>query len=253
MSVKSSGSRRVAYALGLTLWVVFALVFGQTLAGLAVYGLLPESINTTVLDTVSAASGYVLALVLAIGVPALLWKRRASNATLGLERWPSWSDIGFGLLAVLPYYMLSAAVIWVGIDVLKVIDPNVGQQIGFDNLTTRIELILVFITLVIMAPLAEELLFRGYFLGRMSEKTGKWVAVLVTAVAFGLMHLIGVSENGSIVLQWGAAADTFAMGLTAGALRTFTGSIWAGVLLHGLKNTVAYYFLFIDPLLTGGM
>ena len=253
MSAKSSGSRRISYGFGLTLWVVFALLCGQVIASVVVYGLLPEDLNTALQGTVGAALGYIFALALAIGIPALIWKKRASNRTLGFDRWPSWSDIGFGLLAVLPYYMLSAAIVWVGMDVFKVIDPNVGQQIGFDNLTMRIEFILVFITLVIMAPLAEELLFRGYFLGRMSERTGKWSAVLVTSVAFGLMHLVGLSESGAIVLQWGAAADTFAMGLTAGALRTFTGSIWAGVLLHGLKNAVAYYFLFIDPLLTGGM
>lgn len=253
MSAKSSVSKRISYGLGLTLWVIFALFIGQILASVAVYGLLSESFNATMLGTIAAALGYILALALAIGVPAQIWKKRASGKTLGFDRWPSWSDIGFGLLAVLPYYMLSAAVVWVGMDVFKVIDPDVGQQIGFDNLTMRIEFILVFITLVIMAPLAEELLFRGYFLGRMSERTGKWSAVLVTSVAFGLMHLVGLTDNGSIVLQWGAAADTFAMGLTAGVLRTFTGSIWAGVLLHGLKNAVAYYFLFIDPLLTGGM
>lgn len=253
MSAKSSVSKRISYGLGLTLWVIFALFIGQILASVAVYGLLPESFNATMLGTIAAALGYVLALALAIGIPAHVWKKRASSKTLGFDRWPSWSDIGFGLLAVLPYYMLSAAVVWVGMDVFKVIDPDVGQQIGFDNLTVRIEFILVFITLVIMAPLAEELLFRGYFLGRMSERTGKWSAVLVTSVAFGLMHLVGVNESGSIVLQWGAAADTFAMGLAAGVLRMFTGSIWAGVLLHGLKNAVAYYFLFIDPLLTGGM
>lgn len=253
MSAKSSVSRRVLYAFGLTLWVIFALVVGQTVAGLAVYGLLPESLGATMLGTVTAAAGYTFALALAIGVPALIWKKRASNATLGLDRWPSWSDIGFGLLAVLPYYLLSAAIVWVGIDILKVIDPNVGQQIGFEDLTRRVELILAFVTLVMMAPLAEEILFRGYFLGRMSEKTGKWVAVVITSVAFGLMHLLGVNENGEIVLQWGAVADTFAMALTAGVLRTLTGSIWAGVLLHGFKNAVAYYFLFIDPLLAGGM
>lgn len=253
MSARSSGSRRIAYALGLTLWVVFSLFVGQTLAGLAVYGLLPDGLNDTMLGTVGAALGYTFALALAMGVPALIWKRRASNTTLGVDRWPAWADIAIGLLAILPYYILSAVLVWVGMDLLNVIDPNVGQQIGFGDLTQRIEFILAFITLVIMAPLAEELLFRGYFLGRMSEKTGKWIAVLITSVAFGLMHLVGAGEGGAIALQWGATVDTFAMALAAGVLRTLTGSIWAGVMLHGVKNAVAYYFLFINPLPPGGM
>jgi membrane protease YdiL (CAAX protease family) len=251
MSTRSSVSHRISYSIGLTLWVVFALFLGQVLAGLAVYGVLPENLNSTMLGTIAAALGYTFALGLAIGIPALIWKKRASNKTLGIDRWPSWSDIGFGVLSLLPYYILSAVLVWVGMDVVNVIDPDVGQQIGFDNLSQRIEFLLAFITLVIMAPLAEELLFRGYFLGRMGETISKWAAVGITSLAFGLMHLTGVNDSGEIVLQWGAAVDTFTMGLVAGSLRTLTGSIWAGVLLHGLKNAVAYYFLFINPLPPG--
>jgi len=33
------------------------------------------------------------------------------------------------------------------------------------------------------------------------------------------------------------------------ALREVTGSIWAGTLLHMLKNGIAFYFLFVNPTL----
>lgn len=234
---------RAAYAIGLTLWVVFALVVGQLIASVAVSAL-PLTTNDSVLATLMAASGYTLGLALALGVPALFTRKFVSWETVGLGRLPSLGDSGLGILSVLPYYILSGAIIWFGMEVIKVIDPAVGQQIPFQNLSLQIEYVVAFITLVIMAPFAEELLFRGYFLGRMSDKIGKWLAVFVTALVFGLMHLIGVSESG-IVLQWGAAGDTFAMGLIAGLLRTFTGSIWAGVVLHGVKNAIAFYFLFI--------
>jgi membrane protease YdiL (CAAX protease family) len=79
------------------------------------------------------------------------------------------------------------------------------------------------------------------------ERINKFVAVGLTAIAFGSLHLLGFTDNG-VVLQWAAAADTFSLGLVLGSLRLITGSIWAGVLLHALKNSVAYYFLFIYTL-----
>ncbi len=242
MSAKSLAKRSL-YALGLTVWVVFSLFVGQALAAIIVFSL-PQASNDSVVATILAALGYILALALALCVPALATRKFASKETLGIGRLPLVSDIGLGTLAVLPYYITSGIILWFGMEVLKVVDPNVGQQIPFQNLTLQIEFIVAFITLVVMAPFAEELLFRGYFLGRMKEKTGKWVAVFVTALVFGLMHLLSFTDTG-LVLQWSAAADTFAMGLVAGLLRVFTGSIWAGVVLHAIKNGIAFYFLFI--------
>ena len=243
---------KTLYAAGLALWIVVSFVVGQTLAALAMW-YAPANINDSVDTTILAALGYLFALLLAIGVPAAIRRRRVVTLkTLGIHRLPSWSDIGLGILSILPYYIISAVVLYIGMDVLKAIDPEVGQAIPFENLTLRIEYVVAFITLVVIAPIAEELLFRGLFLGKLSERTGKWLAVIVTALVFGFMHLIAPTDTG-IVLQWSAAADTFAMGLTAGILQVLSGSIWAGVILHSIKNGIAYYFLFINPLPPGSM
>ena len=241
MLAKSLG--KAAYAVGLTLWVVFSLFVGQALASIIVISF-PSEGNQAVVATLMAALGYALGLGLALGVPPLASRKLVSKETLGLHRLPTVADVGIGIMSILPYLVLSGIVLWFGMEVLNIINPEVGQQIPFQNLSLRIEYVVAFITLVIMAPLAEEILFRGYFLGRLSEKTGKWVAMLITALVFGLMHLPAFSETG-IVLQWSAAIDTFAMGLVVGALRNLSGSIWAGVVLHALKNGVAFYFLFI--------
>lgn len=200
-----------------------------------------------------AALGYLFALVLVVGVPMVLLKSRTSRKTLAVQRLPYWSDIGLSIVSILPYYLISGAVLYLGMEVFSVIDPEVGQDIPFKDLSLKIEYIVAFITLVVLAPAAEEVMFRGYFLGKLQEKVAKWLAVVVTAAVFGMMHLVGASDTGSIVLQWGAAADTFAMGLVAGGLRVITGSVWAGALLHSIKNAIAYYFLFINPLPPGGM
>lgn len=250
MSARSL-AKGLVYTLGLAIWVVFSLVLGQTLAGIAFLAL-PINLTASVENVILAGSSYVLALAIAIGVPWALTKKKPGLKTLGIQRVLSWSDIGLSILAVLPYFILSALVIYIGTEVFTVIDPDVGQQLGFDAPSMRIEYLLAFLVLVVFAPLGEELLFRGYFLGKLSERVSKWLAVFVTALVFGLLHLPGFTESG-VVLQWGAAADTFAMGLTAGVLRMLSGSIWAGVLLHAIKNGIAFYFLFINPLPPGSM
>ncbi len=247
----NSLTKNIFYGLGLTIWVVFALYAGQAIAALILSNIVISG-NQTATESSGAALGYIFGLILAIIVPTIITKKPIDKSVLGIDRFPSWSDIGLSLLSVIPYYLTAAAVIWFGVGVLKVIDPTVGQQIGFADVVSQFDYLLVFITFVIMAPLAEELLFRGYLLGKVSKKWSKWIAVVATAAVFGLLHVPGFTDGG-IVFQWGAAADTFTMGLAAGILRTLTGTIWAGMILHAIKNSIAFYFLFINPLPPGGM
>ena len=70
---------KAGYVLGLTLWVIVSFVIGQTLAALLVANV-PSGANESVLTTVLAALGYVFALCLAIGVPALIRRRMVSRS-----------------------------------------------------------------------------------------------------------------------------------------------------------------------------
>jgi membrane protease YdiL (CAAX protease family) len=48
-------------------------------------------------------------------------------------------------------------------------------------------------------------------------------------------------------LQWAVALDTMVLSLMLCTLREYTGAIWAGVLVHAIKNGLAFYLLFINP------
>ena len=234
---------RTLSVLGLSVWVICGVIIGQILASILIVSL-PFALHGTVEATASAALGYLFALSIVVALPLIIRKHKADFTQLGLYRLPSWSDIGLGLLSVLPYFLLASSLLWLGTDILHIINPEVGQQISFSNLHSRGEYILAFFTLVVIAPFAEEFLFRGYFQGAVMKRAGKIAGILVVAAVFGLFHLPGFTEQG-VVWQWGAAADTFSLGIIAGMLRLLTGSIWAGMILHALKNGIAYYFLFI--------
>lgn len=239
----SSLGKKVATLIGLSLWVIVGVTLGQLLAGVIVVQL-PDSISGVTIATTAAALGYIFAAIITVGLPLVIKKKKLTFDFFGKNNLPTVIDVGVGFLGLLPYLLLASVVVWLGTDVFKFIDPEVGQQIGFSNLYDSSEYILAFITLVIMAPFAEEFLFRGYFQGEVARKVGKVASVVGVALVFGLFHLPGFSSEG-VVWQWGAAMDTFSLGLVMGVMRLLTGTIWASVVLHMLKNGIAFYFLFI--------
>ncbi|HEX3241193.1 MAG TPA: type II CAAX endopeptidase family protein [Solirubrobacterales bacterium] len=95
---------------------------------------------------------------------------------------------------------------------------------GFGPLPVQILLI------VVAAPLAEEVCFRGYLFGGLREKLPAWGAALIAGVIFGGLHaLTGIS----------AVPPLMAFGVILCLLYEKTGSIWPGIILHVLNNSVA--------------
>jgi membrane protease YdiL (CAAX protease family) len=93
---------------------------------------------------------------------------------------------------------------------------------------------MAFIALVIIAPIAEEVLFRGYLYGKLRSHASVLVATLLTSALFGAVHM-----------QWNVAIDTFILSLAMCYLRELTGTIWAGTLVHMIKNGLAFTLIFI--------
>ncbi len=235
------------FVIGLSIWTVAVFLVVQVIVGLIVAGLVGAgvplaSINSAVFNSVVAAIIYVLTLVIVIGVPFWLRRRRTTREELGVTRLPSWLDIVLAPAALVIYMLVSGGVLYLFSVLAPDVDLKQAQDIPFSNLGYQYEYILAFLTLVILAPLAEELLFRGYLFGKLKKHAPFWLAMIITSVLFGGLHLIAGAS-----LQWNVAADTFALSLVLCTLRQITGNIWAGVLLHMIKNGIAYYFLFINP------
>ena len=101
-----------------------------------------------------------------------------------------------------------------------------------------------YLALGILAPLAEEMVFRGailrtllsYFNGRMY-----WVPIIVSALLFGLVH-----GNMAQLL------NAFLIGILLGWMYYRTESIVPGVVLHWVNNTVAYTMYKLMPQMNDG-
>ncbi|TNC13709.1 CPBP family intramembrane metalloprotease [Methylobacterium terricola] len=81
--------------------------------------------------------------------------------------------------------------------------------------------------LVVLAPLAEEMLFRGDLFARLRRLLPPAATVVVSAALFALCH----AENG--LLQ---PLSVLPLGVALGAMRLWTGSLWPCILLHAASN-----------------
>lgn len=192
------------------------------------------------LQFIHAASVGVLALLgIATGVVLVLAnvpvKKRTVNAkTLGVARSLSWGDIGLGIAGYVIYFMAFVALTIVISKLIPAYNAEQNQDIGF-NALYGIERTIGFIVLVIITPIAEELVMRGFLFGKLRQaKLPFWPAAVVVSAIFGLAHG-----------QWNVGVDTFILSMVACYLRELTGTIWPGVIIHMLKNAVAYVMLFI--------
>jgi uncharacterized protein len=187
---------------------------------------------------VSGVMLYLVCLAIIVGLPWAILHRKITRADIGMDRLPNWIDIWVTPIALIVYVIASSALLYAATTYVPGFDSNQAQNVGFNQLNAQYQYILAFVTLVIIAPVAEEILFRGYLFGKLKKLFPLWVAILVTSIVFAGLHG-----------AWNLALDTFALSIVLCLLRVSTGSLWAPILLHMTKNGIAYYILFINPVL----
>ncbi len=155
-----------------------------------------------------------------------------------------WTPISRNYLLSKPWLTL----LWVALFALGAMIPLefVYEHIGLemDETTGRIFEGLLkepwgYVAVGILAPLTEEVVFRGAILRTllgMMSKRNHWVAIMISAAIFGAVH--------------GNAAqfvNALLMGLLLGWMYYRTRSIVPGILLHWVNNTMAYILTNLLP------
>ncbi len=222
-----------------------AQIFVQLLVWLMVQANVPLRLaNATILQTILTAVVYVLTILLVIGLSYVLTKIQTTRSEIGLTRYPLWKDILITPAGLVVYLLLSAILLYILSRLWPGFNVDQKQDVGFSDIIMQYQYILAFVSLVIVAPIAEEVLFRGYLFGKLKRSVPVWLAILVTSLVFGIFHL---ANSGT--LAWNLAIDTFALSIILCLLRVVTGNIWSSILLHMVKNGIAFYLYFISPLL----
>ena len=86
--------------------------------------------------------------------------------------------------------------------------------------------------LVVLAPVMEEVLFRGILLESVRSKHSAGRAIVVSALMFGVIHLIPQQ-----------VVNAFVIGLILGYIYVRTESLWPVIVIHALNNAMAYVIM----------
>lgn len=166
--------------------------------------------------------------------------RRVTFQSLGLNK-PQAAFISYALGAFALYFLLYAVTLIVAKSLLPNLDLNQKQDLGFSHSATGISLIPIFLSLVILPPLTEEILVRGFLFKGLRTKLIFLPAAIVTSLLFAAAHL---GQSGSGGLLWVAGIDTFVLSMVLCFLREKTGSLWPGIGVHMIKNALAFVVLY---------
>lgn len=159
------------------------------------------------------------------------------------------SKIWYVIPAFLFYFVLSS----IGFIVLDIFVSdevlNQDQDLGFDGPSSTMQYVYAFLLLVVIAPVLEELVFRGVlFKGLLNidkyaadkdkkTKLAKYApvfAIVVSSILFGIAH-------GQINLF----VDTAILGVVLAWLMYKTDNIYVPIALHAAKNLLAFLLLFV--------
>ena len=241
----------------LLVWVGAAIIASQLILGWLMLALVgANTFQKPFVTALYSALSYTLAMVLIIIVPLLLKKQKEAkpkNSTkqsidwkelrtdLGLKGLPTWTDLGLAPVGFLIYLVLAFIMTFI-FSQFAWFDASEAQDVGFNFIISGPEKLIAFLTLVVVAPIAEEIIFRGFLYGRLrnllnvkiANKFSVFLSIFLTSLLFGIMHM-----------QWNVGVNVFAMSIVLCALREITGTIHAGILLHMLKNGVAFYLLYV--------
>ena len=109
-----------------------------------------------------------------------------------------------------------------------------AQDTGYNGVAGWGSLVPVFIGLIFVAPIVEELLFRGFMFRGLRKKLAFWPSAIISSLLFAVLHL-----------QLNVGVNVFFMALAGCWLLEKTGSIYSSMLLHILKNLVAFSLVFV--------
>ena len=128
--------------------------------------------------------------------------------------------------------------IWIGFFVLSGIwaaalgleeQQTLPDELGADGSLANALVVIVLVTVI--APLGEELFFRGFFYGALRNWRGPILAAILSGAVFGLVHA------GSAPIGYLVPLAFFGIGLAL--LYEWTGSLYPPIALHALNNSIA--------------
>ena len=169
-----------------------------------------------------------------------------SIITMAVFLMAKWSVVSRHWVRTRPWFVL----FWCVVAALGALVPSVWLQEHMPELPNLVEgefdMIMKdrmgYFVVGLLAPLAEEMVFRGAILRSLLRwKSNPWVGIVISAILFAVIHMNPAQMP-----------HAFLIGLLLGWMYWRTDSIVPGVVYHWVNNTVAYilYNIYPNPDLT---
>jgi membrane protease YdiL (CAAX protease family) len=178
-----------------------------------------------------------------------LWKNVFSN-TVKFIIWVMPTFITLAICRLKPFHymklstpihkrglLLSIIIVAVWLGLVLVGESSIsGRSIGA-MLSQRSEDWLSILAGVVISPIWEEILFRGFFLNRLNESLSFWMANVISALLFAAVHMpYWVSKNGFSALVIKDLVNVFLLGCLFGLVMKKANSLWPAIGAHIANN-----------------
>ena len=209
-------------------WVFLTLVVSLVASRVSIDALIGSNLPIVVLAAIGAIVGYGPPLVVALRMT----KRPGESRLWITGRWRT-TDIGWGLLTWL------ACVAGQIVAALVVFGANIPFTGNVDDLDSgeipRDYLLAILVIGVVVAPVVEEILFRGVVLRSLTSCGSRWTAIPIQGILFGVVHVDPVRGAGNL----GLVIVLSTVGVVLGASMWWLGRIWPAMIAHAILNSVA--------------
>lgn len=169
----------------------------------------------------------VVAVNVAVVVAFTVEKYHASWSVLGFVaskgRFRTFGSFGFWIAGLGLIAAIDALMRLIGIEFLS---PPQNASEALESFGGN--LLPAMIAVGVFVPIGEELFFRGFILPAVRNRWGPVAAVLISAMLFALFHV-----------DPGLYLPTFILGVSLGAARVWTGSLWPSIMIHMAQNILA--------------
>jgi CAAX protease family protein len=213
-------------------WAALVAAFGGALMGALIIGVIGSAAGSSFADPSPAVSiSATIVQDLSFIGAALLFasiSARPLPEQFGLRPTRLWPAVGWMAAAFAAFYVFT--LIWVAILGVSPDDTKLPDELGVKDSTYA--LLAVAFLVAVVAPMAEEFFFRGFFYGALRNWKGPWPAAVLTGLVFGAIHL--GSAEAAFLLPLGF------FGFSLCLLRERTGSLYPGIALHCMNNSLAF-------------
>lgn len=246
-STKLSRRQKVWAIFSISLWVSLVYVVASGAAFIVI--LLMRKLGwlsaqqEALVTAISGLVTYLVSLGLLFFGIHLAKKYPEKFAILGIKKedwafggWLTWQQLFLGVAAFIVAMVAMVLVLSFVSQFIPGFNLEQAQDIGVSpqSIYKRVDMLMVFSLLVVAAPICEELVFRGFLYGKLRQVSSVAISTIITSLLFGLAHL-----------QPNVAVVTFVMSIVMCLCREATDSIYPAIIVHILKNGIAFALLFV--------